>query len=122
MADKIQDALTSAQTALVELNKIPTDNQAVAGNIEGAVGDLQAAVDDGLLDSTEGKNLMNQLTFASRILAILAINQGIGESCDAVVINDAQQALAEGDALASSANLKDAVAKYKDALAKAESC
>ena len=122
LADKLEDVKAKLQTALVELKKTTADNQAAAGNIEGVVGDLQAVVDAGLLDSIKGGNLMNQLTSASRLLATQAINQGIAESCDPVVINDAQQALAEGDALASSAAFKDAVAKYKDALAKAGSC
>ena len=40
-ADKVEDALAKAQTALDELNKTPPGNQAALGNIEGSVGDLE---------------------------------------------------------------------------------
>ena len=61
MADKIEDAAAKANTALGELEKTPSDNQAAAGNIEGAIGDLEAAVADGLLDPGHGNRLIDQL-------------------------------------------------------------
>ena len=61
VADKVEDAAAKANTALGELKKTPSDNQAAAGNIEGAIGDLEAAVADGLLDPGYGNQLIDQL-------------------------------------------------------------
>ena len=57
LADKVGNAAASLQTAAEELDKTPPDGQAAVGNIEGAVGDVQAAVDDGLLDATQGSQI-----------------------------------------------------------------
>ena len=120
-ADKLDDVIAKLQTALDELNKEPPDNQASVGNIEGAVGDLEATVNDGLLDFAQGSDLMDQLAGVARQLASDALDFAIDQGGDPSEINDAQQALDEGDALKASASFKDAVSKYKDALAKAES-
>ena len=61
LADKVEDAAAKAYTALEELAKTPPDDQAAVGNIEGAIGDLEAAVADGLLDPGHGNQLMDQL-------------------------------------------------------------
>ncbi len=120
LADKVEDAVTKLQTALQELSESPPDNQATMGTLEGAVGDLEAAVQDGLLDSGQGNQLMGQLTEIARVLAVEAIDEAIAQGGDAGEIGDAQQAVAEGDTLRASGAFKDAVNQYKDALAKAE--
>ncbi len=61
LADKTEDGLATVLTAIEELEKTPPDNQAAVGNIEGAVGDLEAAVQDGLLGSATGNDLMDRL-------------------------------------------------------------
>ena len=121
LADKVEDAKAYLETALAELVKTPPDNQAAVANLEGAVGDLEAAVSDGLLDPTQGTDLMDQLAGAARKLAVDALNQAIAQGGDPDSISDAEQALAEGDALRALGAFKDAVNAYKDALAKAES-
>ena len=121
LADKLEDAIAKLDDAAAELDKTPPDNQAALGSIEGAVGDIEAAVSSGLLDPEQGGQLMDQLAEVARSMAQNALNEAIAESGDPVVINDAQQALAEGDALRAAGAYKDAVNKYKDALAKAES-
>lgn len=121
LADKVEDALAKAETALDELTKTPPDNQAAVGNIEGAVGDLEAAVSDGLLDPVQGTQLMDEFAAIARQLAVDALDQAIASGGDPGPINEAQQALAEGDVLRSLGAFKNAVNKYKDALAKAES-
>ena len=121
LADKIQDAVDKLQTALTEFDKTPPDNQAAVGNIEGAVGELEAAVNDGLLDAVQGVQLMDKLAGIARQMAADALDEAIAQSGDPGEINDAQQALSEGDGLRTSEAFKDAVNKYKDALSKAES-
>ena len=91
------------------------DNQAVVGNIEGAVGDLEAAVKDGILSESESQ--IDKLVCVAKQLAEDAIEQAIANGGDSDKIADAQDSLSEGDALGDS---KDAVNKYKDALAAAE--
>jgi hypothetical protein len=52
-------------------------------------------------------------------LALDAIDWAKSWGGDIAVIYDAQEALAEGDMFRSSGQFKDAINKYKDALAKA---
>ena len=62
LADKIEDVVAKVQTALDELNKIPPDIPAALGNIEGALGDLDAAKE---IDPAQGPtltDLMDQLS------------------------------------------------------------
>ncbi len=90
------------------------------GAIEGAVGDLEALVKDGLMDMAEGELFMDDLTLLARQMAAVSIDDSIGNGGDVDKIDEAQQALADGDDLRSSGDYKDAVAKFKDAVAKAE--
>ena len=121
LADKVEGAIAKAQTALSELTKTPPNNQAAVGNIEGVVGDLEAAIG---LDSAQDDVLtdaMDALAGVARQLAADAVDGAIAQGADPGVVSDAQQALADGDALRTSGAFKDAVNKFKDALAKAES-
>jgi len=120
-ADKIEDAQAKVETDFEELTKTPPDNQAGVGNIEGAVGDLEAAVNDGLLDPEEGIQFMDRLAAIARRLAADALDQAIAQKGNTDIIADAQEALDEADSLRASGAFKDAVNKYKDAMAKAES-
>lgn len=121
LVDKAEDAYQALQTALEELAKTPPDNQAAIGNIEGAVGDLEAAVKDELLNPLEGKYLMDQLAQAARQLAANAIAAAEAQpEADMAIITEAKNYLDEGNMLRASGAYKDAVNKYKDALAKAE--
>ncbi len=119
LADKVQDAQAKARIAFDELCKTPPDNQASAGNIEGAVGDLDAAISQGL-DPAEAIRLMVNLAGVARQLAEEAIDEAIARGGDPVKIQEAQDALAGGDALRLGQAFKDAAAQYKDAIAKAE--
>lgn len=121
LADKLEDVAAKVKTADGELGKTPPDNQAALGAVEGAVGDLEAAVKDGVLDSATGTSLMGDLTAAARQLASRAIEQAGARNGKASVIAEANTALNEADGLRTSAKFKDAVAKYRSALAKAES-
>ena len=116
-AVKLGNATAKSETALDELNKMPPDNQAAVGNIEGAVGDLEAAILDGLALAV-GEALMDAFVAVARQLAVTAIDDAVDRGGN---VGDAQDALAAGDDLRASGAFKDAVNKYKDALAKAES-
>jgi len=61
VADKAEDVRAKLNTALAELGKNPPDEAAARGNIDGAQADLQAMIDTGLIDASEGSNLMNLL-------------------------------------------------------------
>lgn len=54
-------------------------------------------------------------------LAVEALGEAEARGRDPGGINQARRALAEGDGLREAGRFKDAVSKYKDALAKAES-
>ncbi len=119
--DKIEDALAKSQTVLEELAKEPPDQQAAMGNIEGVVGELEAMISDEFIGPALGKQIASELTGAARILASLAIETAIDSGGDQQIITDANALLADGDNLRAAIAFKDAVNKYKDALAKAES-
>ncbi len=119
-ADMADDAIAKIETAKDELVKDPPDNQAAAGNIEGAIGDIQAAVDSGDLAAATGNPLMDQLADIARQLAQDAIDEAIANSGDPDKISEAEASLAKGDAHRTLDDYKDAVNKYKDALSKAE--
>ena len=99
LATKAEDAASKAATSLTELAKIPPDNQAALGNIEGAVGDLQAAVGLAPAQDSVLVDVMDALVGAARRLAAEAVGQAVAQGADADVLSDAQQALAEGDSL-----------------------
>lgn len=61
IADKAENLRNKLLTSLSELSKSPPDIQAARENIAGAKGDLQAMIDDGLIDPEDGLALMNQL-------------------------------------------------------------
>lgn len=125
LADKVQGAQASAQTAINELNKTPPDNQAAAGNIEGAIGSLEDAIKDDGLDPVQGEQLINQLLDVSRQIAVNAINTANNTpGSDAGKISSANAAVVNGDLLRTPPTLfgdfKNAAAEYKAAIAEAE--
>ena len=65
IADKAEDVRNKLLTSISELSKSPPDIPAAQGNIEGAQGDLQAMIDDGLIDPEKGLALMNLLSALS---------------------------------------------------------
>jgi Tol biopolymer transport system component len=121
LADKIDDALDAVDTASDELAKQPPDRQAALGALEGAAGDIEAAVKDGLLDAGQATPILEQLAAAARLLAVTAIAEANAAGGDPATIAQAEQALAAGDGQRSAGAFKDAINRYKDALAKAES-
>ena len=107
------------------LNKTPPDNQAAAGNVEGAIGTLEDAIKDDGLDPVQGEQLINQLLDVSRQIAVNAIDTANNTpGSDAGKISSANVALASGDSLrtppTSFGDFKDAAAEYKTAIAEAE--
>ena len=120
LASKAEDATSKMETAVEELTKSPPDNQAALGNIEGAVGELEVALElnPGNLTLVAA---MDALVGIARQVAASAVDEAVAQMIDADVLSDAQDALAEGDDLRDDGAFKDAVNKYKDALSKAES-
>ena len=129
-ADKAEDAIAKLETAGRELAKRPPDDQAAAGNLEGAIGDLEAAVYDKCFDPETGIGVMDDLTAIARDLALGALDAAhdYGRRRDDFdELQDARRALSRGDALRDAGRrgrleaFKQAVGSYKDALSKAES-
>ena len=91
------------------------------GNIEAAVGDLEAAVKDDLIDPETGTDILDDLTGIARQIAVEVIEEAEAQGED---VADAEMALSDGDmlrddALLGFAEFKEAVNAYKDALAEA---
>lgn len=127
LADKAEDVVSKLEDAAQELSKDPADYPAAAGNIEGAIGDLEAAVKDRLLDGGSGIGLMDDLVTISRGLATSTLAEARSRGANRQDIREARNHLSRGDALRASGRrgtigaFKRAAARYKDALAKAES-
>ena len=120
-ADKLEDARAKLQTALAELGKSPPARQAALGALEGAVGELEAAVAGGHLGSAQGAGLMDRVAGGARQVAVDAIAAARARGGSGAGIAAAEQALADGDAQRSAGSYKAAVSRYRDALSKAES-
>ena len=118
LADKVEDANAKVENAIIELEKTPPDNQAAAGNIVDAIGDIEASI--GLVPGENAAliDIMDDLAGIARQIASDTIVAATGGDPDK--ISEAQQLLSEGDALRASGDYKDAASKYKDAIAKAE--
>ncbi len=113
-ADKIEDV--NAQAVLAELNAMDPDILAALGTIEGADGDLEAALGEGCSVPSALTDLLDDLTSIARGVAVQGIADAVGVDPDK--ISEAEASLAEGDAFRAAGQNKDAVSKYKDALAK----
>jgi len=120
-ADKIEDVLAKLLNAHFALTKDPPDHQAAAGNVKGAVGDLEAALKDGLLDIAQGLRQMDVLTYATRMLATDAIDAAVAAGADPEKMAEAGEYLILGDEYWINLAFKDAVDSYKNVLASAKS-
>lgn len=121
LASKLNDALAKLDDAMVELAKTPPDRVAALGKVEGALGELEDAVKDSGLNNAEGTRWMDQLAGSARQLAGDALNRAIAQCPNDSETIQAQQALAQGDALRSTGKFKEAVDRYRQSLSKAES-
>ena len=122
LSDKVEDARARMLVALEELEKTPPDRQAALGILEGVIGDLQAAAAEDP-DLEQIVLLMDTVAGIARVAAQAAIVDAIGRGGDPSKIDEAQRALADGDAHRETQDVKEfkaAVARYKDALAIAE--
>jgi hypothetical protein len=117
--DKVEDALSGMETVLEELLKSPPDNEAALGNLEGAVGDLEAAHDDGYCRNPgELSSLLEDITRGARMFTVQLIEEVAASGRRRGDVRDARKSLAEGDKMRAEGKYKDAVAKYKDAVSK----
>jgi len=117
--DKLLAAMDKLDTALVELAKPTPDNEAAIGNMEGVVGEIEAAISESM-DLAEATQIMDDIAEIVRQMAVSAINLALNEpNADSVMLSDAQNYLAEGDMLRDSGAFKDAVNEYKEALSEA---
>lgn len=119
-ADKLEDALEKVEQSLAEFAKTPPDRVAGLGNVEGAAGDLEAVIDDGLLDAAAGDELMDRMSIAALALAEEAIVDAESRGADPSKIAQAKQARDQGDALGLAGRYKTAIAEYRHALSTAE--
>jgi hypothetical protein len=77
-SDKLEDVVDKLEAALAELRKTPPARQSAMGAIEGAVGELEAAVSSGYLERETGTAFTNRVAGAARQLAVDAIAAASG--------------------------------------------
>lgn len=78
-------------------------------------------MEGGLIDPTQGAQLLDAFVAVARQIAVHALIQAIAADGDEDLVDEALQYLYEGDTLWSSGYYKDAVDKYKDSLCQSES-
>lgn len=119
--DKLNDVLIKANDAIANFQANPPNNESAVADLESAASELQGAIDVGAIDPDMGLSLLEVFTQAGRDVAVAAIDAAIARSGDPGKIADAQAELAEGDTFRGNGQHKDALAKYKSAIAIAES-
>lgn len=117
LADKLEDALTKLKTTL---EKLPLDRQGALGAMEGAAGDLDAAVADRLVAADAGSAMLNRLSGAARLVALVAVKDARDRTANAGKLADADAAVVSGDEARIAGRYKDAIARYRYAVAAAE--
>ena len=119
LADKLEDAVTKLEGALVKLAKLPPDEKAALKDFEKAADEIERAVEDMLLTLEEGAELMDPLAEVARQLAETAIEEAIDRGGKPVKILKAENLLLEADALRMAGSFSLAIDAYKDSLKKA---
>jgi len=121
LADKIEDVRQATEVAFFErCVKSPPDRQAAAGNLEGAVGDMLDAVEDGLIGAAQGNAFMLRLVGVSRAMAGEAIDAARARGARPGHIRRAENHVAAGDAFRDAGRFEDAAEEYSDAISRAE--
>jgi len=78
VADKVEDVVSKVVSAQNELKKMPPDKSAALGNLSSAKGDLQAAIKDNLLTTTQGNQFINEI---KAVEAIINAGGSINHDC-----------------------------------------
>jgi hypothetical protein len=120
VADKLEDALAKFESAMGKLRGAPADLQGGLGDLEGAAGDIEAAVTSGLLRARAATAPMGRITRAARQIAVRAVADAVARRADSTKIGEARRVLGVGDAERNASRYKNAVAHYRDAVAKAQ--
>jgi hypothetical protein len=113
LADKVEDALASLESAFAALRGPGEERSKAAGYFETAMGDLEAAVKDHLLDGGYGHGLLNRIAGVARHQAISAAADNACTALTPSKLTEAATYLALGDSLRASRRYKDAAAAYK---------
>jgi tetratricopeptide (TPR) repeat protein len=120
LATRLRRALDKVEDALDELGEASPDRHAALVQLEIAADMLDALIEDGLIGVPQGTALLEQLAIAARLLPVDAIEEAKANGGSPSKIDDAEQALAQGDELRAEGRYKDAIVRYKQALSKAE--
>ena len=120
LADNVGDAINYAAAACENLTATPPNSQTGIKNIEKAVEELQQAIDEELLGSEQGDELISPLVDIARQVAVKAINHAIVSQGKAQKIAEAEQELAFGDLLRIAEQYAWAVDTYKDTVVSAQ--
>jgi hypothetical protein len=121
LADKIEDVREETESAWFErCAKDPPDRKSSAGDIAGAIGDLEDALDDGLLGTDEGHAFAHRLLDVSRTMAQEAIAAAEDRGGRSKRIRQARERRDEADALREAGRFKRAADRYESAISRAE--
>jgi hypothetical protein len=120
LADKIEDALASLENGFAELALSPPARDEAVGYFESASGDLEAAVDDDLLDASYGGGLLNRIAGVARHQAKTVLVANACSPAQGSQLTAAWTLLVQADVYRAAGRYKDACARYKTAVVVAE--
>jgi hypothetical protein len=121
LGDKAEDALAKVQAAIAKLNRSRPERVGALGELEGAAGDIQAAVNSRLLTAAQARPVLDLITGAAWLVALDARDRAIARGGRPSKIAEANTSITQGNQRWAARRHKDAIARYKDAVAKAES-
>lgn len=112
---RLEDGLAKLEVAREHLAQTPPDRPEALGELHGAAGDFEAAVNEGELSAFGFSQLMSRSMRVPSIAAQQAIDDAVARGESEVAIAEARQWLAEGNAHLNVSQFKDAIAAYKKA-------
>ena len=126
-ADKLEDIVAKLAVASAEFSKMPPENIVAVRNLEAAVGDLQAAIDAGLVNPAQGNGWQNEIVALALAVANIAINLALIRAGAPPVpvpipvdIVEAQKSVVVGIGFFDLFKFLEAIKEFLEALEKAE--
>jgi hypothetical protein len=120
LADRVEDALASLENGFAELALTPPARDEAVGYFASASGDLEAAIDDDLLDASYGRGLLNRIAGVARHQAKSAIVANQCSPAQGGQLTAAWSLLIQADVFRAAGRFEDACAKYGLAVVQAE--
>jgi CSLREA domain-containing protein len=120
LAQRLSGVLEKVRMAIEKGCRIPPYRQGATDRIAEAAGDLEDALEEGVISNTDAIPLLQKLAEAARMFAQEAIADAMARGGNKGQITAAQNFVRQADKHVTRNRFEDACAKYEDAVNKAE--